>query len=96
MNNEILFIGIKLHIHVFIGIKIRITQARNIRRLDGGPGPYQQSVFFQSHRETSFNELCSPAIFILTKKLRENSYTDLCTNSENFKKWANLKTKGCL
>lgn len=31
MNNEILFIGIKLH--MFIGIKIRIIQARNTRML---------------------------------------------------------------
>lgn len=67
MNNEILFIGIKLH--MFIGIKVRIIQARNIRRLDsGGPGPYQSSVFFQSHRdEVLTNYVYSPAIFILTK-----------------------------
>lgn len=55
---------------MFIGIKVRIIQARNIRRLDsGGPGPYQSSVFFQSHRdEVLTNYVYSPAIFILTKK----------------------------
>lgn len=54
---------------MFIGIKVRIIQARNIRGLDsGGPGPYQSSVFFQSHRdEVLTNYVYSPAIFILTK-----------------------------
>lgn len=56
MNNEILFIGIKLH--MFIGIKIRIIQARNTRMLDGGPRPYQPYSF--NHIEgRSFNELHS-------------------------------------
>lgn len=56
----------RIKLHMF---KVRIIQARNIRRLDsGGPGPYQSSVFFQSHRdEVLTNYVYSPAIFILTK-----------------------------
>lgn len=35
----------RIKLHMFIGIKVRIIQARNIRRLDsGGPEPYSLRI----------------------------------------------------